>query len=56
MIGLPALPLTLECGVELTFPVPEVVSNGILMVFSQLLGVIFTLAVGAMEDPKTKSI
>jgi len=49
--ALPLLPLTLEFGVELTFPVPEVVTNGILMLFGQIFGVVFTFVIDAIQQP-----
>jgi len=54
--GLPLLPITLECGCEITFPVPEVVTNGLLMVCGQVTGVALTLGMTAMQDPVTKSM
>ena len=56
LAALPILPLTLECGVELTFPIPEVVTNGLLMAFGQAFGVLFTFIADTIQDPVTQSI
>eukprot|EP00026_Physarum_polycephalum_P003852 Phypoly_transcript_03868.p1 GENE.Phypoly_transcript_03868~~Phypoly_transcript_03868.p1 ORF type:complete len:573 (+),score=108.65 Phypoly_transcript_03868:219-1937(+) len=53
IFGLTLLPLTLECGCELIFPVPEVVTNGLLMVFGQTFGVVIVYVMDAMKEKGT---
>lgn len=55
-LGLALLPLTLECGCELIFPVPEVVTNGLLMVFGQTFGEVIVFIMDAMKEDGTGGI
>ncbi|KAG0326886.1 hypothetical protein BG004_002881 [Podila humilis] len=53
------LPAALELAVEITYPVTPASSASILWAFSQLMGVIFLLVLGALQDDElseTKSI
>jgi len=42
----PILPIVLELGVEISFPVQEATPSGILLIFGQLIAIIMTLVAG----------
>jgi sugar phosphate permease len=47
---MPSLPLGLQAGAELTAPVPEGTSAGVLMIFGQLGGIVLILAMDAVSS------
>jgi len=49
-ISLPILSLALDFGVELTYPIGESFSTGILMCSGQIFGIIYTVATSEMLD------
>lgn len=59
MAAFAVLPAALELAVEITYPVTPASSTSILWAFGQLLGVIFLLVLGALQDnelSRTKAI
>lgn len=59
MSSFAVLPAALELAVEMTFPVTPASSSSILWAFGQLMGVLFLLVLGALQDDKlsaTKNI
>ncbi|KAJ3413866.1 Major facilitator super domain-containing protein 7 [Chytridiales sp. JEL 0842] len=48
--GFPTMPVSLELGVECTYPVPEGTSSGLLWMNAQIWGVILLVASNALRD------
>jgi len=53
---LSAGPLGFQYGAEITYPIPEGTSNGLLLLVGQVSGIIFILGMDIMKDPVTGSM
>lgn len=53
---LSAGPIGFQYGAELTYPVPEGTSNGLLLLMGQVSGIVFIVGMDAMKDPATGSM
>ena len=53
---LAVLPVGIDFGVEITFPVPEPVSTGLLMSISQLFGIVLTVSCTALISLHKKGV
>lgn len=53
---LSAGPIGFQYGAEITFPVPEGTSNGLLLMMGQISGILFIVAMDALKAPDTGSM
>ncbi len=53
LVMLPLLPITMEAAAEATFPLPELVSSGLLLTAANLLGIPLVLLLSALLDADT---
>jgi hypothetical protein len=53
---LSAGPIGFQYGAEITYPVPEGTSNGLLLLMGQISGIIFIFAMDALKSPSNGSM
>jgi hypothetical protein len=53
---LSAGPIGFQYGAEITFPIPEGTSNGLLLMVGQISGILFIFAMDAMKSPADGSM